>query len=105
MGTELQASSRGQEAVIQAQVEDLERELRAVKKKERWHFAWALTGVSPVALIFAVGLFLHGNYGLVIPVVLLVAFWQFFLGVKAAGEAARLKRALEDLRHEEWSAG
>ena len=69
-----------------------------MRKKERWHFVWALTGVSPAALIFALGLVLHGNYGLVIPLFLLVAISQFYLGAKAAGKAASLKRALEDLR-------
>ena len=102
--TDLNEIPRGQSAIIQAEMEDLERELRAVRKKERWHFVWTLTGVSPAALIPAMGLFLHGNYGLVVPFLLLVAISQFYLGAKAAGKAARLKRALEDLREEEQSA-
>jgi hypothetical protein len=102
--TDLSEIPRGQSAIIQAEEEDLERALRAVRKKERWHFVWALTGVSPAALIPAMGLFLHGNYGLVVPFLVLVAISQFYLGVKAAGKAARLKRALEDLREEEQSA-
>jgi hypothetical protein len=102
--TELRETPRGQSAIIQAEVEDLERELRAVRKKERWHFVWALTGVSPAALIPAMGLVVRGNYGLVVPFLLLVTFSQLYLGVKAAGKAARLKRALEDLREEEESA-
>jgi hypothetical protein len=101
--TNLEEIPRGQSAIIQAEVKDLERELRAVRKKERWHFVWALTGVSPAALIPAMGLFLHGNYGLVVPFLLLVAISQFYLGVKAAGKAARPKRALEELREEEQS--
>jgi hypothetical protein len=102
--TDFKEIPRGKSAIIQAEVEDLERELRAVRKKERWHFVWALTGVSPAALIPAMGLVLRGNYGLVVPFVLLVTISQFYLGVKAAGKAARLERALEDLREEEQSA-
>ena len=102
--THLKEIPRGQSAIFQAEVDDLERELRAVKRKERWHFVWALTGMSPAALIPAMGLFLDGNYALVVPFVLLVTISQFYLGVKASGKAARLKRALEDLREEEQSA-
>jgi hypothetical protein len=102
--TDLKEGHRGQSAIFQAEVEDLERELRAVRKKERWHFVWALTGVSPAALIPAMGLVLRGNFGLVVPFVLLVTISQFYLGVKAAGKAARLKKALRDLREAEQSA-
>ena len=87
--------------IIQAEVEDLERELRAVRKKERWHFVWALTGLSPAALIPAIGLFREGSFGLVVLLALLVTVSQFFLGVKATGKAARLKKALEELREKE----
>ena len=102
--THIKEIRRGQSAIVQAEVEDLERELRAVRKKERWHFVWALTGMSPAAFIPAMGLFLDGYYALVVPFVLLVTISQFYLGVKASGRAARLKRALEDLRKEEQSA-
>ncbi len=87
--------------LIQADVEDLERELRAVRKKERWHFVWALTGISPAALIPAIGLFREGSFGFVVLLALLVTISQFYLGVKATGKAARLKKALESLREKE----
>ena len=87
--------------LVQADVEDLERELRAVRKKERWHFVWALTGMSPVAFIPAIGLFREGRFGLVVLLALLVTISQFYLGVRASGKAARLKKALEDLRENE----
>ena len=99
--THLQKVPDESSIILQAEVEDLERELRAVRRKERWHFVWALTGMSPAALIPAMGLFLDGNYGLVVPFVLLVTISQFYLGVKAAGKASRLKKALEDLREME----
>ena len=99
--THLKEIPRGKSAIVQAEVDELERELRAVRKKERWHFVWALTGMSPAALIPAIGLFLDGYYALVVPFVLLVTISQFYLGVKAAGKASRLKKALEDLREME----
>ena len=102
--THLKEISKGQAAIVQAEVEDLERELRAVRKKRRWHFVWALTGISPAALILAMGLFLDGYFGLVVPVVVLGTILQFYLGVKASGKAARLKRALEALREGQQSA-
>ena len=95
---------RGQSAILQAEAEDLERELRSVKKKERWHFVWALTGMSPAALLVAMGLFLDGSYALVVPALVLGTVSQFYLGVKASGKAARLRRALEALRDEGQSA-
>ena len=98
--THIEEIPKGQSAIVQAEVDDLERELRTVRKKERWHFVWALTGMSPAVLIPAIGLFLDGYYGLVVPFVLLVTISQFYLGVKAAGKAARLKRALEDQQAE-----
>ena len=99
--SDLEGASRGQSAILQAEVEDLERELRAVRKKKRWHLIWALTGVSPAALIVATGLFLQGHYGLVVPVVLLAAAWQFFLGVKTTREEARMEKALKGLLERE----
>ncbi len=99
--THLKEIPRGQSAIVQAEVDDLERELRAVKRKERWHFVWALTGISPAALIPAIGLFREGSFGLVVLLALLVTISQLYLGVKASGKAARLKKALEGLRERE----
>ena len=87
--------------LIQVEVEDLERELRAVRRKERWHFVWALTGISPAALIPAIGLFREGSFGWVVLLAFLVTISQFYLGVKASGKAARLKKSLEGLREKE----
>ena len=84
--------------LIEYEVEDLERELRAVRKKERKHFIWALTGISPAALIPMFGLFLTDSYGLLILLALLVPFSQLYMGVKASGKASRLKKSLEELR-------
>jgi hypothetical protein len=87
--------------IIQAEIEDLEREVRAARRKERWHFVWALTGISPAALIPGVGLFLDESFDLFILLLVLVSFSQFYLGTKAAGKVARLKRALNGLREKE----
>lgn len=91
----------GTSVVLQAEIEDLERELRAVRKKERWHFIWALIGTSPGALIPVIGLSMEGSHALAVLLSLVVMGSQFLLGVKASGKAARLERALEGLRGEE----
>jgi hypothetical protein len=93
----------GSSVLLRSEIEDLERELRAVRKKERWHFVWALVGISPAALIPAIGLAWEGSFGLVVLLALLVTVSQFLLGVKATGKANRLERALESLRAEESS--
>ena len=87
--------------LIEHEVEDLERELRAVRKKERRHFVWALTGISPAALIPMFGLFLTDSFGLVVLLVILVPISQLYLGVRASGKASRLKKSLEEVRGKE----
>lgn len=99
--TDLDEVAVGSSILLQSEIEDLEQELRAVSRKERWHFVWALIGISPAALIPAIGLFREESYGLVILLVFLVMISQFYLGIKAAGKAARLKKALEDLREKD----
>lgn len=86
--------------VVQAEIEDLERELRAVRRKERWHFVWALTGISPAALLPAIGLFREESFGLIVLLSFAVTISQFYLGVKASGKANRLNKSLEKLREE-----
>jgi hypothetical protein len=83
--------------LLRAKVEDLEEELRVVRKRERRHFTWALVGISPAALLPAIGLFLEGSFGLVVILVILVTFTQVYQGVMAGAEAARLEEALERL--------
>ena len=99
--TDLDEVPVGSSILLQSEIEDLERELRAVRRKERWHFVWALIGISPAALIPAIGLFREGSFGLVVLLALLVTISQLYLGVKASGKAARLKKALEGLRERE----
>ncbi len=96
--TDLDEVSVGSSILLQSEIEDLERELRAVRRKERWHFVWAFVGISPAALIPAIGLFREGSFGLVVLLALLVTISQLYLGVKAIGKAARLKKALASLR-------
>jgi hypothetical protein len=83
--------------IVRAEIDDLERELRAVRRKERWHFVWALTGISPAALLPVIGLFREESFGLIVLLSFAVTISQFYLGVKALGKATRLKRSLEEL--------
>lgn len=98
--SDLCESPNGSSILLQSQIEELERELRAARKKGRRHFVWALVGVSPAALIPAIGLFREGSFGLLVLLALLVTTSQFLLGINASGKAARLEKALESLRGE-----
>jgi len=91
----------GSKVLIESEVEDLEQELRAVQRKVRRHFVWTFLGLSPAALIPAIGLFREGSFGLLILLVVLVTISQGYLGGKAARKASRLKKALNRRREEE----
>ena len=95
------AQKDGSAALLRAKVDDLEEELRVVRKKVRRHFTWALVGISPAAILPVIGLFLEGSFGLVVILVIVVTFTQLFQGVMAGTKAARLKEALERLRRGE----
>ena len=98
--TDLDEVSAAASSLIEAEVEDLERELRPVESRGRWHILWGLAGNSPAALIPMIGLFRRGSFGLVVLLGLLVSISGFYQGGKAVGKAARLKKALENLRGE-----
>ena len=89
--------------LVQSEVEDLKRELRAVQRKERWHFEWAMTGISPAALIPLIGLFHEGSFGVLLLLAILLTIFQFYLGGKAATRAHRLKREINRVRDKESS--
>lgn len=90
--------------ILETQLEDLELELRTVRREKRRHFVWALTGISPAAFLPAVGLVLVESYGLFLILLFLVSFSQVFLGIKASGKEARLERAIEEIRQGEAPA-
>lgn len=99
--TNLAEGPTGASILIGSEVEDLEQELRAVQRKQRRHFVWALTGISPAALIPMIGLFRSGSFGPLILLALLVSVSQIFQVGKAARKANRLKRALKNLQEVE----
>ena len=101
--SELDRLRGGRSTLVQSEVEDLKRELRVVQRKERWHFVWAMTGISPAALIPMIGLFHEGSFGVLLLLAILVTISQFYLGGKAATRAHRLKQAIHRLREKESS--
>ena len=84
-----------------AEVEDLERELRIVQGKAKRHLLWTLLGLSPSAIIPALGLMREGSFGLLVLLALLVMASQGYLGAKASKKAEGLEKALEILRIKE----
>ena len=99
--SELDRLRGGRSTLVQSELEDLKRELRVVQKTERWHFVWAMTGISPAALIPMIGLFHEGSFGVLLLLAVLVTISQFYLGGKAATRAHRLTQAIDRLREKE----
>ena len=102
--TDLEPIATAASALIESEIEDVVRELRAAQRKSRRHFLWALLGVSPAALLPAIGLLLEGSEGLLVLLIVLVGFSQLFLGVREASKINDLKKALRRLREERDSA-
>lgn len=84
-------------AVEAAVAEDLVRRLQAVRKKKDRHLFWAVVGITPAALIPAVGLLMEGNTGLVVVLLVLVLLGQAYGWVKAVLEAKELEEAIRQL--------
>ena len=90
----------GSSTLIESEVRDLERELRVLRRKANWHFVWTVLGLSPAALIPALGLLREGSFGLLFLLGVLVMVSQGYLGGKAARRAERVEKALENLRNQ-----
>ena len=85
-------------AVIESQIHELVGDLRATRKKRRWHYTWLLLGISPGAVIPAMGLLAEGSLGLLVSFLVLVAFWQIYLGAKASSKMDELEARIEGLK-------
>ncbi|NNM05305.1 MAG: hypothetical protein HKO65_09395 [Gemmatimonadetes bacterium] len=62
--------------IIQAEIDDVSRSLELVRKKKGRHALWALLGISPAAVIPAIGLMMEGSETLLVVLVLLVTITQ-----------------------------
>jgi hypothetical protein len=95
-----QAGEPGSSVVARLELEDMERRLQAVRRKERRHLLWMVLGVSPAAILPALGLLREGNLGLLVLLGVLVTFSQWYSWTKASNEAERLEKAILRLREE-----
>jgi hypothetical protein len=82
----------GEAALVQAEVEEVLEDLRKVRKRKKRHALWAIIGLSPAAVIPAVGLLMEGSLGLFVILCVLVTATQII------GWSKELKREgeLED---------
>ena len=99
--TEIDEVRSGSSLLIASEIENLERELRVVRRKANWHFLWTVLGVSPAAIIPALGLMREGSVGLLVLLAVLVTISQGYLGAKASRKAGHLEAALKTLKKEE----
>ena len=91
------AKGSGSAAIELAEREDLERRLLAVRKKKNRHLLWAVLGLSPAALIPAIGLLVEGEMGLLMVLVVLVFLGQLYGLAKTSSEARKLEKELLQL--------
>jgi len=92
-----ESKDSGATAVDLAEREDLEERLLAVRKKKNRHLLWAVLGLSPAALIPAIGLLVEGNMGLLIVLLVLVFFGQVYGLARTSSEARKLEKELLEL--------
>ncbi len=85
----------------QLMLEELEGRLQAAHRREKRHLLWVVLGLSPAAVIPALGLLSEGSFGLFILLVVLVTASQLISWNLAAREAERLEKELSRLRHGE----
>ena len=88
-------------AIRATEMKELEEELRGVRRKANWHFVWTLLGVSPGAIIPALGLMGEGSRGMLILLGVAVTISQGYMGAKASTRAKELETALERLKEGE----
>jgi len=95
--TNLSEVSPGSTAIIAAEVSDLEREIKVARRKATWHRIWVVLGLSPAAMIPAIGLMREGSTELLFLLAVLVTISQAYLGAKAAKKAGELEARLKEL--------
>ena len=95
-----ESEGQGAELAREIQEQDLELLLRAARRRQRRSAVWAFLGVSPGAIIPALGLLRGDNLGLLILLGFLVTLTQFYRMLKATREARALGTELRQLRAE-----
>jgi len=85
---------------LRADLADVERALERARKKEARHFAFAVFGVSPAALIPFLGLALEGEGALLAVLCMMVVIVEGWRWFKARGEVRSLEVTLLELNEE-----
>lgn len=84
--------------------EDLERELQLALRKEKWHLIWMTLGISPAAVIPALGLLREGSFGLLILLGVLVTASQWVSWTRTSRKAEAIEEKLAVLSTESESS-
>lgn len=77
--------------------EELESRLRVTLRKEKRHLLWMVLGISPAAVIPAIGLLREGSLGLLVILGVLVSMTQWVSWTKASREAESIEKRLNRL--------
>jgi len=77
--------------------EELEGQLRIALRKERRHLLWMVLGISPAAVLPAVGLLWEGNLGLLVLLGVLVTATQWVSWTRTSREAEAIENRLARL--------
>ncbi|MGD8318919.1 MAG: DUF2007 domain-containing protein [Gemmatimonadota bacterium] len=86
--------------VLQADLDDVNRQLRRARRKEMGHFVRSMLGITPAALIPIVGLALRGEVALVALVCVSVVFVEGWRWIQAGREVRRLEDMLTKLERQ-----
>lgn len=97
-GEELEARSvdgdAGETMALETRKEDAERELGALHRKASRHLMWVLLGVSPAAIIPALGLAAEGSEILLLVLMVLVTLTQGLAYARTRSRARELEEEL-----------
>jgi hypothetical protein len=83
--------------VRQTEIREAAERVEAVRKKKRRHGLWALLGISPAAMLPAIGLLLEGSLGLLVLLGFLVTGTQGYAWMKSMKEEEEAEEALRRL--------
>jgi len=81
--------------VSEVEREEIVRRIEKLRKKGARHLLWALLGVSPGALLPALGLMWEGSVELLLVLGVLVTLTQFYAWAKTGREAGDLRERLD----------
>lgn len=93
----LEQGSPGTSLLSKLEREELESRHRSAIRREKRHLFWMVLGISPAAVIPALGLLREGSLGLLVLLGVLVTVSQWASWTKASREAESLEQRLKRL--------